>query len=203
MMTYHHMHSTRRSWLSTCFSMSVWPEVLAAQQHAHSAAGAGSPHFETLDAHTAAEIEALAAQILPSTGGPGARETGVVYFIDRALGTFASEEREIYRVGMAEFQAKRKELFPQSTSIVSLSDQRDRRCVVACRRPAILHRPPYLIAGGPKDDSPVNSRKLSIYWVSVKVAPRISCNLHGQSCESGLMHRVEFRRRHCDQRSPM
>jgi hypothetical protein len=31
-----------------------------------------------------------------------------------------------------------------------------------------------LIARWPKDDSPVNSRKLSIYWVSVKVAPRIS-----------------------------
>jgi hypothetical protein len=34
---------------------------------------------------------------------------------------------------------------------------------------AILHRPPYLIARWPKNDSPVNSRKLSIYWVSVNV----------------------------------
>ena len=39
---------------------------------------------------------------------------------------------------------------------------------------AILYRPPYLIARGPKDDSPVNSRKLAIHWVFVKVAPRIS-----------------------------
>ena len=39
---------------------------------------------------------------------------------------------------------------------------------------ATLYRPPYLIARGPKDDSPVNSRKLTIYWVSEKVAPRIS-----------------------------
>ena len=103
--------------------MAVWPEVLAAQQHAHSAAVAGSPHLETLDADTAAEIETLAAQIIPSTGGPGARETGVIYFIDRALATFASEERETYRNGMAQFQAKRKELFPQSASIASLSDR--------------------------------------------------------------------------------
>jgi gluconate 2-dehydrogenase gamma chain len=102
--------------------MAVWPEVLAAQQHAHSAAAA-STRLETLDADTAAEIEALAAQILPSTGGPGARETGVVYFIDRALGTFASDERGTYRTGMAQFQAKRKELFPKSASIASLSDQ--------------------------------------------------------------------------------
>ena len=51
---------------------------------------------------------------------------------------------------------------------------------------AILHRPPYLIARGPKDDSPVNSRKLSIYWVSVKVAPRISGDLHGHACRQLL-----------------
>ena len=43
------------------------------------------------------------AQILPSDEGPGAREAGVVYFIDRALATFDSDKREAYRKGMAEF----------------------------------------------------------------------------------------------------
>ena len=35
----------------------------------------------------AAEIEAIAARIIPSDATPGAREAGVVYFIDRALST--------------------------------------------------------------------------------------------------------------------
>ena len=67
----------------------------------------------------AREIEALAAQIIPSTDGPGAHEAGVVYFIDRALKSFAADTLDQYRAGMAELQRKRKELFPASTSIAS------------------------------------------------------------------------------------
>ena len=92
--------------------MAAWPEIMAAQ--------AGG-HFETLDAETAAEVEALTAQIIPSTDGPGAREAGVIYFIDRALATFARDDREAYREGMAQVQAKRSKLFPSSSSIRALS----------------------------------------------------------------------------------
>jgi gluconate 2-dehydrogenase gamma chain len=103
--------------------MAAWPEILAAQKHARTAAGPPPAHFETLDADTAKEIEAIAAQIIPSTGGPGAREAGVIYFIDRALSTFAADDRETYRSGMAQLQQKRQELFPKSTSIASLTGQ--------------------------------------------------------------------------------
>ncbi|MBV8571649.1 MAG: gluconate 2-dehydrogenase subunit 3 family protein [Acidobacteriaceae bacterium] len=104
------MSSTRRQWLSTCVAMAAWSDVLA------------NPRFETLDTESAAEIEAIAAQIIPSTGGPGAKEAGVIYFIDRALSTFAAEDREGYRTGLAAVQQKRKELFPNSTTIASLTD---------------------------------------------------------------------------------
>lgn len=103
--------------------MTAWPEVLAAQRHAHTAAGSPTTHFETLDSDTAAEIEAVAAQIVPPTGGPGARETGVIHFIDRALSTFARDDREAYRTGMAQLQQKRKELFPTSATIASLTGE--------------------------------------------------------------------------------
>ncbi len=117
------MNTTRRQWFATCLAMAAWPDVLSAQQYAHRAAGSPAPQFETLEAGAAREIEALAAQIIPSTGGPGALEAGVIYFIDRALSTFASDERETYRTGMAEFQQKRQELFPDSTSIASLAGE--------------------------------------------------------------------------------
>ncbi len=103
--------------------MAAWADVLSAQQHAHATAGSATPHFETLDPATAAEIEAIAAQIIPSTNGPGAREAGVIYFIDRALSTFAADQREAYRLGMAQLQQKRQELFPSSTTIASLASQ--------------------------------------------------------------------------------
>ena len=109
--------------------MAAWPEVLAAQQHAHGAAGSPATHFETLDADTAAEIEAIAAQIIPSSDGPGAREAGVIYFIDRALSTFARDDGEAYRTGMAELQRRRRELFPRSTTIASLTDQEQKELV--------------------------------------------------------------------------
>ncbi len=86
-------------------------------------AGIGPPHFETLDLVTAGEIEAIANQIIPSADGPGAREAGVIFFIDRALSTFAADDREAYRIGMAQFQQKRRELFPNSTTIASLTNQ--------------------------------------------------------------------------------
>lgn len=107
--------------------MVAWPEVLAAQEHARSSVKSSNGQFETLDAQTAAEIDALAAQIIPSGGpptdGPGAREAGVIYFIDRALSTFARDDRDAYRTGMAQLQQKRQELFPNSTTIASLTDQ--------------------------------------------------------------------------------
>ena len=118
------MNATRRQWLGTCLSMAAWPEVLAARQHAHNmAAQPSAARLETLDAQTASEIDAIAAQIIPSTGGSGAREAGVIFFIDRALSTFAADQREAYSKGLADLQTKRRELFPASASIASLTGE--------------------------------------------------------------------------------
>lgn len=42
--------------------------------------------FQVLSAQEAADIEAITALIIPSDNTPGAREAGVVYFIDLAMG---------------------------------------------------------------------------------------------------------------------
>lgn len=118
------MQTTRRLWLSQCVGIAALAEVAAAQQHAHEAVtSATPPAFQTLDAAMAAEIDALTSQIVPSTDGPGAREAGVIFFIDRALSTFDADLRESYREGMAGVQQKRKELFPGSESIAGLTNQ--------------------------------------------------------------------------------
>lgn len=66
-----------------------WPAVLAAAQDAAAARDAAAA-FESLTPEQAADLAAIAAQIIPSDETPGATEAGVVYFIDTALRTFMS-----------------------------------------------------------------------------------------------------------------
>src|SRR5262244_4402240 len=87
-------------------------EVLAAQEHAHRAAQSAAPvKFEFFTPEQAAEIEAIAAQIIPTDDTPGAREARVIYFIDRALATFDKDKQQIYAKGMKALDAKRKKMF--------------------------------------------------------------------------------------------
>jgi gluconate 2-dehydrogenase gamma chain len=110
----------------------IGAEVAAAQRHAREAVQASTPPpFQTLDSVTAAEIDAMVSQILPSTDGPGAHEAGVVYFIDRALATFDADLRENYRAGMAAVQQKRQAMFPDSAGIATLTNQRQIQLIQA------------------------------------------------------------------------
>jgi hypothetical protein len=113
------VHSRRRFLLNSLSSFSAtwvathWPAALAAAQHAHnSAQSATPPKFEFFTPELAAEVEAVVARIIPTDETPGAREAGVVYFIDRALTTFASDVRKVYAEGMAEVQTRVREMFP-------------------------------------------------------------------------------------------
>ena len=96
--------------------MAHWPAVLAAAEHAHKAAASSdSLKFEFFTPAEAKEVEALSSCIIPSDGTPGAREAGVVYFIDRALVTFSSDDQKTYREGLPGIQTRLKELFPEAT----------------------------------------------------------------------------------------
>src|SRR5215470_8917865 len=101
------------SGISAAWVATNWPAVLAAAQHAHnSAQSALPPRFEFFTQGLATEVDAVTARIIPSDQTPGAREAGVVYFIDRALITFARSEQKLYTEGMAELQARAHEMFP-------------------------------------------------------------------------------------------
>ena len=85
--------STRRDFLKGSLShcgaawLSLqWPAVLLAAAGAASAARAAGATFAHLTADEARDLEAIAAQIIPTDETPGAREAGVIYFIDAALG---------------------------------------------------------------------------------------------------------------------
>ena len=90
-----------------------WPAIVAASQHAHQASKSSSPpKFQFFTPEEAAEIDAISARIIPSDETPGAREAGVVYFIDRALATFAVDDQKTYREGLPGLQLRVRELFP-------------------------------------------------------------------------------------------
>lgn len=87
--------------------------MLSAASHARQAAKPGEPaRFDFFTSEQAAEIEAASARIIPTTDTPGAREAGVVFFIDRALVTFAKDNQKLYSEGLTELQARARELFP-------------------------------------------------------------------------------------------
>ncbi|MEO8132026.1 MAG: gluconate 2-dehydrogenase subunit 3 family protein [Bryobacteraceae bacterium] len=112
---------TRRSLLLGTLSAATLSDIAKAQGHAQ-AAKASKAAFGYLSAADAHEIEALASQIIPSDGTPGAREAGCIHFIDRALATFDRQQRELYRTGLAAAQTKRSELFPGSRTLAGLAD---------------------------------------------------------------------------------
>ena len=92
-----------------------WAEVLRAQN-------SQSDQLVWFNPADAAEIKAIAVQIIPDDDTPGAGTAGVIWFIDRSLAGYDQDKQELYKRGVAETQAKRAELFPGSTSIASLSN---------------------------------------------------------------------------------
>jgi gluconate 2-dehydrogenase gamma chain len=117
------MDFSRRDWLVATFGLAAFPEILEAQKHAHNAVNSGSStSFEYLDGATAKEVEAMVERILPSDETPGAKEAGVIYFIDRALTTFDKDKQSAYRDGLKTVEEKRAEMFPGSTTIAALSE---------------------------------------------------------------------------------
>jgi gluconate 2-dehydrogenase gamma chain len=99
--------------LTTVWVSAHWPALLSAASHARKAAQSpAAPKLEFFTADEAKEIDAITARIIPTDETPGAREAGAVYFIDRALTTFAIDDQKSYREGLPEMQERTREIFP-------------------------------------------------------------------------------------------
>ena len=88
-----------------------WPAMVSAAQHAHEALKTQAG-FKVLTPAEAKEVEAISSRIIPTDDMPGAREAGIVYFIDRALATFASESASLYKNGLLEMNHATAKMFP-------------------------------------------------------------------------------------------
>ena len=77
----------------------------------------GSPVFSALSAAQAKTVDAVASRIIPSAAGrPGAREAGVVHFIDRALATFNAAQKPLYIAGIEDLDRRGSAGFATLTS---------------------------------------------------------------------------------------
>jgi len=90
--------------------------------------------FAFLSAAQAAEVDAIAAQIIPSTDSPGAREAQVVHFIDRALTSFDRQNQGIYIQGLAALQEKVREVFPGTDNFSGLGSQQQIQILTAIEK---------------------------------------------------------------------
>jgi gluconate 2-dehydrogenase gamma chain len=100
---------------------SHWGEIAAAHDHVRRAQSGATLAFEVFSSDQAADVEALAAQIIPSDDTPGAREARVVYFIDRALATFAADQRRTFLKGLKQLAPRTKRASPKTKRFSALS----------------------------------------------------------------------------------
>lgn len=90
----------------------------AAQQ----AAAPGQAVTHALTKAQADAVDALASRILPAVDGrPGAHETGVVYFIDRALSTFNAGQKTLYANGIADLNRRATRKVKGASSFAGLT----------------------------------------------------------------------------------
>jgi gluconate 2-dehydrogenase gamma chain len=81
----------------------------------------GEPSTAYLSQAELADVDAIAAQIIPSDGTPGAREAGVALFIDRALATFFGRLAPDFRSQLAAFRLRCQSQHPEVSSFAALS----------------------------------------------------------------------------------
>lgn len=120
---------SRREFVATVGSIgAVWLLADTAQRseamaHAAHQVGQAQPSLTVLTREQAAEVEAFASRIIPTDETPGAREAGVVYFIDRGLSTWAQGQRPMFMEGLAKLSRDVGAKFSGQTRLSALTPQ--------------------------------------------------------------------------------
>lgn len=110
-------------------------DLLAIHEHARRAAAVAPRAFTILTPVEAADVEAMAAAIIPSDATPGAVEAHVVHFIDYILSTIGKDhERPAYVAGLAMLQDKTRAMFPDAARFAALSADQRRQLLTAIEK---------------------------------------------------------------------
>ena len=120
------------SGLSATWVTSNWPGILSAQDRAQKAGQSGK--FAFFSPEQALEVEAMAAQIIPTDSSPGAREARVVHFIDQALASFAREKQPDYVKGLQNLQTKTKQVHPEASLFSAMTSEQQIKVLTEIER---------------------------------------------------------------------
>ena len=120
------------SGLGSTWVTSNWPRILAAQDRAQKAGQSGK--FAFFSPEQALEVEAMAAQIIPTDSSPGAREARVVHFIDQALASFARDKQSDYVKGLQNLQTKVKQAYPEASRFSALNSEQQIKVLTEIER---------------------------------------------------------------------
>ncbi|MSR06140.1 MAG: gluconate 2-dehydrogenase subunit 3 family protein [Gemmatimonadetes bacterium] len=131
--------TSRRDFLaaSSAALASLWltadPEQLRASlAHAAHAATSRTPvDWETFTLPQAADVDAIAAQIIPTDGTPGAREAHAVNFIDHSLANWAKPQAESFLKGLSELNDEVEKRWPGTGGFAKLYPARQMELLMA------------------------------------------------------------------------
>jgi gluconate 2-dehydrogenase gamma chain len=113
------------SGIGAAWAVANYAGIEDASAFAQQSARTGQPAtFAFFTPAQAADVEAMAAQIIPTDSTPGAREARVIVFVDRILSTFEKDAQADYTKGLGELSTQTRQLYPSATSFAALpSDQ--------------------------------------------------------------------------------
>jgi gluconate 2-dehydrogenase gamma chain len=123
------------SGLSAAWVVANYAGIVEADAFVQQAARSGQPvRLAFFTPAQAAEVEAMAAQIIPTDETPGAREAHVINFIDRALTTFERERQSEYVKGLEELQAQTRQLVPGAVTFSTLTSSQQIQVLTAMEK---------------------------------------------------------------------
>ncbi|HKE96064.1 MAG TPA: gluconate 2-dehydrogenase subunit 3 family protein [Povalibacter sp.] len=106
-------------------------------QLAHESPGAPTTFLSRIEL---ADVDAIAAQIIPTDATPGAREAGVALFIDRALATFFARMASDFRSQLAAFHVHCQTRYPDAPSFAALGNERQMEFLTQIERTPFFER---------------------------------------------------------------
>jgi gluconate 2-dehydrogenase gamma chain len=105
------------------FLVAGWPEAAEAAERARErAAQGGTARYKVLSTAEANDIIALTSTIVPSDDTPGAKEAGVVFFVDQSLATNAKDMHKPLQAMLADVNAHVAKTWPGQSHASALSD---------------------------------------------------------------------------------
>src|SRR5581483_355487 len=123
------------SGLSAAWVAANYAGIIAAEDYVLEAAQSGqTAKLAFFSPAQATEVEAMAAQIIPSDSTPGAREAHVINFIDRALTTFEKDRQNDYVQGLKDLEAQTAKTVPGATKFSALTSDQQIQVLTAMER---------------------------------------------------------------------